>query len=204
MNTNSRFRIFVFAVILAVCWTVDRVTKFLALTYLPVYRNYGMTFDMTWKGFTLSMVFTGVYGNQIANGNRYGYEDMLTTGNLNNISKRAFYNSWDMKPDEAATSAYPRFGYTGSNYDFTSFLVEDGSYLRFSVLSLGYNFRFKNRKPITGVGITLTARNLFVWSNYTGYDPEVNSFPNTWNKVGVDWASYPGNRSYSLGITLDF
>ena len=104
------------------------------------------------------------------------------------------------------TAAYPRYRNTGSNADALDRVIEDGSYLRFSMLTFGYNFKFKKQKrqPVSGLGLTFSIRNVFLWTDYTGYDPEVNSFTNSWNRVGIDQSSYPNSRLFIFGLTLDF
>ena len=164
--------------------------------------NYGFSLDVSYKNFYMSAVFNGVHGNDIANGNRLSEEDLRSTGNNYNKTRHAYYNMWTPERGDAAT--YPRYNYNGQAGDFTSSIVEDGSFLRFAVLTVGYDFRFKKKKPVSNINVSFTARNIFVWTDYSGYDPEVSSFTNVWNKVGVDWASYPNNRSYVIGVSVNF
>ncbi len=161
--------------------------------------SYGLTLDMTYKNFYLNTVFNGVYGNEIVNANRLQEEDFLQ-GN-NNITQSSFDNYW--KEDRPSTT-YPRLLYNGNNENFTSMIIEDGSFFRMALLTLGYNFNIKQNKAIRGVGLNFTARNLFTLTSYSGYDPEVSTFANNPMRVGIDWASYPNNRSFTLGVTLDF
>ena len=163
--------------------------------------TYGFTLDLSAAGFFMNAVFNGSYGNQIANGNRCSEEDLQRMGNFN-ITRDAYYGMWTPERGDAAT--YPRVGYNGSTSDFTSMIVEDGSFLRFSTLTLGYTFRFKKKKPVSALTLSVTGRNLFVWTDYSGYDPEVSTFTNDWSKVGVDWGSYPNSRSYIFSIGIDF
>lgn len=163
--------------------------------------TYGFTVDLSVHDFFINAVFNGSYGNKIANGNRCSEEDLQRKGNFN-ISREAYYNMWTPERGDAAT--YPRPGYNGSTSDFTSFIVEDGSFLRFSTLSVGYAFRFKKKKPISKLTLSVTGRNLFVWTKYSGYDPEVSTFTNDWSKTGVDWGAYPNSRSYIFSVGIDF
>ena len=162
--------------------------------------TYGFAIDFSYNNFYMSASFNGVYGNDIVNSNRMIEEDIKTQTTYN-LTKNVYNNFW--KEDRIST-IYPRLLYTGDAGAFTSFYVEDGSFLRCSNLTLGYNFKFKKNKFISNLGISLSGRNLFVLTKYTGYDPEVTSFVTDPLRVGVDWASYPNNRSYSLGLTLDF
>ncbi len=163
--------------------------------------NYGFSVDFTYGNFYLSAAFNGVYGNDVVNSNRMMEEDITTKTSIYNVTKRVYDNYW--REDRTNTS-YPRLLYTGSSGTFTSLLVEDGSYLRFSNLTIGYDFKLKKNKLFSGIGVSLSGRNLFVLTQYSGYDPEVASFTTDPLRVGVDFASYPNNRSYSVGVSFDF
>jgi hypothetical protein len=126
---------------------------------------------------------------------------MTTALTYNNLTRRIYNNYWK---EDRISALYPRIGSTGDAGAFTSMIVEDGSFLRCSSLTLGYTHNLKKPGFISAIGITLTGRNLFVLTNYSGYDPEVTSFANDPLRVGVDFASYPKNRSFSMGLTFDF
>lgn len=161
--------------------------------------SYGFSIDMKYKEFFMNAVFNGVYGNQIVNANRLQEEDLIA-GN-GNITQRAFDNYYR---SYSPSMTYPRLNYNGSQAEFNSMIVEDGSFLRFAALTIGYNFRMSKKWQVSNIGVNFTARNLLTITNYTGYDPEVSTFTNNPMKVAVDWASYPNNRSFTFGITLDF
>ena len=54
------------------------------------------------------------------------------------------------------------------------------------------------------INVNLTARNPYVFTRYSGWDPDVSSYTNDSKRVGVDWGSYPSARQYVLGIVLTF
>ncbi len=161
--------------------------------------SYGFSLDFSYQNFFLSAIFNGVYGNDIVNANRL-QEENLIAGN-GNITQRAFDNYY--REDRPSTT-YPRLKYNGTQAEFNSMIIEDGSYLRLAALSIGYNFQLSKKSAISRIGVNFTARNIFTLTNYTGYDPEVSTFANNPMKVGIDWASYPNNRTFTLGVTLDF
>lgn len=81
--------------------------------------------------------------------------------------------------------------------------LEDGSYLRFRTLSLGYNFS-KNKNPKLPFGklrIYLQANNLFLWTKYSGLDPESAANASA-NQQGIDLGTPPQPRSFQLGVNL--
>ena len=86
--------------------------------------------------------------------------------------------------------------------------IEDGSYLRLSDVTLAYQFKSKLVSKIGLRGLTLfsSGKNLWLWSKYTGYDPEVNTRQGGFGDLmpSLDYASYPRSRVYSLGIRAQF
>ena len=94
----------------------------------------------------------------------------------------------------------------GTDYTkkLSSMYIEDGSYLRLASVSLGYDLPLKNGKIIKNIGFAATANNLFVWTKYSGWDPDVNSFGSNIKKMGCDMGSYPSNRAYSFDVKFTF
>lgn len=92
----------------------------------------------------------------------------------------------------------------GSDYVHT-WAIEDASYLRLSNVSIGYTF---NRKKLAHIGLQglrlyATGSNLFIWTPYTGFDPEVSTKGNGLTP-GVDFGAYPRNRSFIFGVNVTF
>ncbi len=161
--------------------------------------SYGFSLDFEYKNFFVKAVFNGVYGNDIVNANKLQEEDLIS--GTNNLTQVAFDNYYR---DDRPSTTYPRLKYNGSNASFTSMIIEDGSFLRMSLLTMGYNFKMPKGATVRRLGVNLTARNLFTLTEYSGYDPEVSTFANNPMRVGIDWASYPNNRSFTLGVSLSF
>lgn len=158
---------------------------------------YGFNTDFNYKQWSLNAFFNGTYGNQVANGN------MMRIGNPNgltaqNVLKTVYDGAWT----PANQTNLPRLGY--NNLNFIDTYVEDASFLRLATLSLGYTMPIRNPKLIKGVNINITGKNLFTITNYTGFDPEVNSFSFDKGKIGVDWGSYPNLRAISVGVNFSF
>jgi hypothetical protein len=85
-----------------------------------------------------------------------------------------------------------------------SYAIEDGSFLRLNMLTLGYTIPLpKNKKSVFNrVRLYGTGSNLFVWTNYSGYDPEVNL--ETGLTPNIDYNAYPRTRNYTFGAQLSF
>jgi hypothetical protein len=75
--------------------------------------------------------------------------------------------------------------------------VEDGSYLRIKTATLGYTLpdALIKKTGFSRAHIYFTGQNLFTFTKYTGFDPEVGS-------NGIDFSVYPVTRTISLGINL--
>ena len=159
-----------------------------------------------YRNLTLECNFTGVYGNDILNGNlcqEYNVGPNNPNGNggpNNNIRPEAYFQAW--RPD-APSNKYPALGRYPGTSNVLDRWIEDGSYLRLSNISLSWRIPLK-KTWINAVNLTLSARNLWIWTNYSGFDPEVNSFAYDATRLGVDWSSYPTSKSYILNVGLTF
>jgi hypothetical protein len=84
--------------------------------------------------------------------------------------------------------------------------VEDASWTRLRYLSLSYTLpgTFLKTNVIKGATVTFTGNNLFLWTHYSGFDPETSSMSAGSNADGFTGFSYPALRSYLFSINLDF
>lgn len=162
--------------------------------------TYGFYTGFSYKNLSLDLMFNGTYGNDILNGNLV-IENLAENSNQKNIRADAYYKAW--RP-EAPNTNYPALNQMPSTVEINDRLIEDGSFLRLANATLSYRFSFKNSKWIKGLNLSVTGRNLFVITRYSGWDPEVSSFTGNPLKVGIDWNSYPNNRAYILGVNMIF
>jgi len=163
--------------------------------------TYGFGSNIDYKGLTLNVFFNGVSGNDIANGNLL--QEDYATGQTTNIRKEAYYDAWT---PENTTAERPRVGYPLNlvqGNGFTDRSVEDASFLRLSNVTLGYRIPM-DIKAISSMDLSLSAYNLLLFTDYRGYDPEVNSFSYDPTRLGIDWNSFPNQKSFSLGLNVSF
>ena len=162
--------------------------------------TFGFNTAFTYRGFTLSANFVGSYGNDIYNVNEVMNTDIATLGV--NIRKDAYYKAWT---PENMSQKFPALGkYEGFDLKVMSDrFVEDGSYLRLSNVSFSYDFVFKKNNVIKGLNLGVTGSNLYIWTKYSGFDPDVNSYGSAWRK-GADMGSYPGARSVTVNVRFTF
>ena len=163
--------------------------------------TFGFNTSFTWKDLTLEMNFNGSYGNDIFNFN--SAVETATSVPSHNILRAAWYDAWT---PENTNAKYPAVGKIEDNdfKKFSSLYLEDGSYLRLSSLSLSYRLPIKNVSWIRNITAGLSVGNVFVWTKYSGWDPDVNSYGSNIKKMGVDAGSYPSCRTYSIDLKFNF
>ena len=168
---------------------------------------YGFSTSFTWKDLTISASFDGCYGNELINANRPQLEDVASQGSVLtywNVKRDAYYKAWT---PENPNTTYPRLGYAGDNserYMVSDVFVEDGSFLRISNVSLSYRLPIPKNKVVNNISVGISGSNLYVFTKYSGWDPEVNSHGNNMKKIGIDNGSYPSARTYSFDLKFTF
>lgn len=160
---------------------------------------YGLNSSLSYKNFSFNIGFTGSYGNDILNVNAISEDNICYY--KQNHSARSYHNAWT--PENPTN--YPSLS-ASKNEDrvfITDRFIEDGSFLRLSNLSMSYTFKFK-KKAVRNITLTAAAKNLYVWTKYSGWDPEVNSYGNNVLKMGLDVGSYPTARTFSFDVKFTF
>jgi TonB-linked SusC/RagA family outer membrane protein len=82
--------------------------------------------------------------------------------------------------------------------------VEDGSYLRLQQVSLGYRMPAGLIPGASSLRVYVSGENLHVWTKYSGFDPEVNSFGGEARSRGIDLGAYPRARTVNVGVNVSF
>ncbi len=177
----------------------------------------GFTINSTLYGFDLSAAFNWSYGNDIYNANKiefshtgkYQYRNMMTTME----SGRRWTNlredgTISNDPDELTTmnANTTMWSPWTSRMIFSDWAVEDGSFLRLNTLTLGYTLPrdLVSKAKIESLRFYVTGYNVFLWTNYSGYDPEVSTVRRTNLSPGVDYSAYPKSRQIVFGVNLNF
>ena len=162
---------------------------------------YGGYLDFKYKRLSLNVQMNGVYGNDIMNGTKIALNS--ATGNYVNLLTEAYNNAW--RP-EAPSNTHPRVGWDGdSNANAPNDrIVEDGSFLRINNITLGYDIPVDQFNAISRANIYVTGLNLFTFTKYSGYNPEITSFLYNPTITGVDWNGFPNVKSFVLGLNLNF
>jgi TonB-linked SusC/RagA family outer membrane protein len=165
---------------------------------LPKYVG-GFSNNFTYKGFDLGIFLQWSVGNDILNAN-----DLVFNGGANNgfTNQYATYeNRWE---PTNPSNIYPRIGGVLAG-DYTSNVIEDGSYLRVKTVSFGYTFTQSvlNVLDIKRLRVYASAQNLFTITKYPGEDPDVSTH-NSALTPGFDYSAYPNARTIVFGLSAGF
>ncbi len=158
--------------------------------------TFGMTNDLSWKGFNLNIFIQGSYGNDILNIGRMETEGMYNGANQ---STRVL-DRWRIP---GQITDVPKAGF---DMKTSTYFVEDGSYLRLKSVTLSYDIKgnWMKRAGISKIQPYFTATNLLTWTSYKGYDPEVNQYGDSGTVQGIDYGTYPQNKNFIIGVNVEF
>lgn len=152
---------------------------------------YAMSNDFSYKGFDFSFFLQGIQANDIFNANNVFQESMSVAQN----QTEKVLGRWE---GEGTSNKIPRaiFNDPNNNSRISSRFLEDGSYMRIKNVTLGYTFPDRLLKnTFQKARVYLSAQNLFTFTKYSGFDPEVPS-------NGVDFNVYPVTRVLSVGLNI--
>lgn len=168
--------------------------------------NYGLNLNLAYKNFDFMASLQGVGGVQIINAMKYYLEGVALPFN----TKTTVLQRWE-KPGDVTDIARAGQNYgTSANLRNSSWFVENGNYARIRNVTLGYTIPETRIKSITGntisnLRIYITAQNLFTFTKYSGYDPEVGaSGGNFIFSRGIDMGSVPQPRTLMIGAQVGF
>ena len=154
--------------------------------------TFGLNFDAEWKGFDLNLFFQGVSGADIFDAT---WRQDIASGN---------YPTWvlDRWTGEGTSNKLPLLKLGDSrNWVCSDIYIQDGSYLRLKNISLGYTLprNLTKKVYIERFRVYVRAENLFTWTKYWGFDPEIGSSSSS---MGVDYGVYPQARTWTVGFNV--
>ena len=156
--------------------------------------TFGFNLGVSWKTFDLNMMWQGTAGNDIYDATR---RTDIATSNLPSW----MLNRWT---GEGTSNRIPRF-VQGDNVNWQSsdLYVYDGSYLRLKNIQLGYTLpaALTQKVFISSLRFYVAAENLFTFTKYHGFDPEISSGGTS---LGIDYGVYPQARVWTIGASLSF
>lgn len=159
--------------------------------------TWGWNWTVRWKRLDLNFLLLGTHGNDI-----YNFQRMKMMG-LGAGQFHAVHADYNNRWTESNPSEIPS-GRDGTEF-LSSQFIEDGSFVSMKNVTLGYTFsNVLNSIGMDALRLFLSAENLFIITNYTGYDPESTASGNSDVDLGIDINAYPINRSFSMGLKLTF
>lgn len=172
---------------------------------IPLF-TYGLNFTVNYKGFDLTLLTQGSYGNkiyyQVATDIEGFYRPFTVT-------QRYFDERWT---GEGTSDTQPRASWRAksNNTKPSTRFLEDGSYIRLKTTQLGYTLSEEMTKRIRfeKVRIYVVGQNLLTYTKYPGLDPEMTVSNNSAGEgdraAGIDWGTYPAAMSLSVGLQFTF
>ncbi len=189
--------------------------------------NFGIGFNFNYKKLDASLLMTGQIGGDIfwydysmmsSNSSSFNnlsscgegawaapmqyviYDEMgkahvmgNAAGNINGATLPAFRDK---------NSRIAGANNTYRNTQMNSSNLFDASHLKIANISVGYTFAFK--KAVENIRVAVAANNIFTFTKYPGYDPESASFVDNAMRRGIDFGSYPPNRTFTVSAAITF
>jgi len=144
--------------------------------------TFGFNNSFSYKKFDATINFRGVVGNDVYNNTEAEFSYPSSAPGVNVLRS--------VLTTEASRE---------QNAEFSSRWIQNASYLRLDNLSVGYNFNVSAIDYIKKARLYVSGKNLFVLTDYTGWDPEVST-----RGGGVDYLSYPRPRTFMIGASITF
>ncbi|MDD3969505.1 MAG: SusC/RagA family TonB-linked outer membrane protein, partial [Proteiniphilum sp.] len=194
--------------------------------------TFGMTNSFSYKNFDMSVFFSGTYGNKVYNYTSINLSSMKSAwdNQLRVVTDRANLTAIDPGKSYPATvngvtvyewkeditnvrvtnpdTRIPRAiaNDPNDNDRISDRYIEDGSYLRIRNITLGYTLpaSVSSKWMIENIRVYANIQNLYTFTHYTGYDPEIGASTASQNVFGLDNGRYPSPQVYSFGVSLSF
>ncbi len=179
---------------------IDANDRTILGNYQPDF-SWGMTNTFGYKGVELSVMLTGVQGAEIMNQN----SRFLKSFNGDRNAYKYVTNYWksDTDPGNGKINK-PRVTQNTVQSLSSSYWVEDGSFVRIKNIRLGYNLpsNVANKIKVNGMKLYVNMENVYVFSDYSNYDPEGSTYQ-AGVLVGFDYGAYPNPFVATAGITIN-
>ncbi len=154
----------------------------------------GFLIALDYRNFDLSINANGMMGNKIVQSYR------------NHTNPKSNYTTQVLErwTGEGTSQRIPRVTDTNINWQFSDLYIHDGSFLRISNITLGYDFsKLLNHKHVSQLRLYGQVQNAFTFTKYNGMDPEIGYGTDGWVS-GVDLGYYPRPRIFLMGVSIKF
>ena len=177
----------------------------------------GFSLNARLYNFDLGAYFNWSYGNDEYNANKIEYTSTSKYSSREMISMMESGQRWtNLRADgtisndpaelEAMNANTTLWSPLTKQFILSDWAVEDGSFLRLSTLSLGYTVpkSISNRLKMKTLRVYASGYNVWLLTNYTGFDPEASTRRQTNLTPNVDYSAYPRSRSLVFGLNVNF
>ena len=167
--------------------TIDNKDRNIFESALPKF-NFGFNSQMSYQKFDFSFSVIGQTGGYLVNNTG------LNALNINNLAS-----------DRNVATGYFESGANSANApQLSSLFLEKSDFIRLNSARLGYNFKIKGLNWLQNLNVYVTGQNLLTITNYSGYDPLINSPKASGGNqsLGIDYSSYPTAKTFLFGLSL--
>ncbi|WP_133524665.1 SusC/RagA family TonB-linked outer membrane protein [Flavobacterium sp. 245] len=164
--------------------------------------TYGFTNNFKYKNIDLSIFLQGSYGNDVMNLTKRAGTTNASLYDNQLVDAMDYYSS----TNTGSNNPRPIADASNTNLLISDRYVEDGSYLRIQNITLGYSLPQDviSKYKISRLRLYGSAQNLYTFTDYSGYDPEIGSFNQNVLLSGIDNGRYPVARTFLVGLNLEF
>nr|WKN34056.1 TonB-dependent receptor [Tunicatimonas sp. TK19036] len=161
---------------------------------------YGMSTNFSYGNLSLRISLVGEAGKTIWNNNKYRHMNSFHRGS-NQLAEVADLHWTPENPNPNAP--YPK-ATSGLNQRPSDFYLEDASFLRIQNIQLNYNIPVSslNQSTIKAANIFMSIQNLYTFTDYSWYTPDVNTFASGDLRIGIDQRTYPSARTFTMGLKI--
>lgn len=161
----------------------------------------GLGGDLKYKNWSLSFFFNYSFGGDVFNYNKQDINSHMWSPKTK-VDPIVMQNSW-LAPGDIKKYPKPAKSFVQNTRINSSLWVEDGSFIRLNNIRISYTFpeNICRRMKVKGLSLGLQGNNLLTWTNYSGYDPEINTSSFT---AGYDSNNYPKARTFSFQLNVNF
>ena len=161
----------------------------------------GFNNTVTFKNFDLNLFLYSSVGGKIYNIVRRHTEALTNPWNNQSRDVLNRYTATN------TTASIPRYNpWHNNNFRISDRFVEDGSFLRIQTLSIGYNLpkNLIGKAKLSSARVYVSAQNLYTFTGYSGYDPDLGSLNNNVTRMNIDDGHYPNPRTITVGANIEF
>ena len=163
--------------------------------------SFGINSNFTYGNFELGMFIDGQLGQDLANVSNFQLLAFDASQQVNTV-----LNAWT---PENSSNVYPRLNALNSGaspFVFSDRFIEDASFVRLQNVTLGYNFgkSVLSKLKLTQLNVFVSGTNLHIWTDYSGFNPDVSLTGSNTLALGHDNGGYPIARTFRMGLKLKF